>query len=70
MKIQKHVVQWFKKTFSILKNGGFWFYPNGDSIWNKADDLTISFASGDKTDSNNILTAAHIRAAGFNLIGI
>ena len=70
MKIEKRVTIWFKEMFSGLNDGGLWGYPDGGSLWRKMDDRTIAFASGKKTNPNNIRCAAYVRAAGFNLIGI
>ncbi len=70
MKINKQLAQWMGKTLSMLTDGGEWWNTNGDSIWKKTNDQTIVFIAGDKTNINNIQAAAHIRAAGFTLIGI
>ncbi len=70
IQIEKQAVQWFKCMFSYLKYGGHWLYADGCSAWRKVDDSRIAFVAGDRTNPKNRKTAAHIRAAGFELVGI
>lgn len=70
MKTHKQSVQWFKQMLSRLNDGGLWGYEAGNSVWIKQNDNTVEFAVGEKSSNNNIQAAAHIRAAGFSLIGI
>jgi len=60
---------WTRDLLAMLRTGGMWACPAGDSVWQKDSDNSVTLLEGDPDDETNSRILICLRTLGFIVAG-